>query len=347
MSKYAVDFYTAQEHYFDHLINIWNFIPDYYKGKFFIDKTSRDRTVINKIRKHAKEMGCKVHEGFERNDNNPMVIAGFHNYAKIKKRPLILVNHGAGQSYINEKGEIHRAYAGGKNRDSTVLFLNPNYYANALDKKSYPNARCEVIGCPKMDKWHLKFLNGEIKQRSDPPVVAISFHFDLDIVPETKSAFPHFKSALKDLAKAKDYKILGHGHPRMQEKFKPHYEKYGIEFVENFEEILERADLFIQDHMSCLYEFASTGRPVVVLNAPWYRKDVEHGLRYWEHSDVGINCDHPDDLINCIKKALDDPIEQQRKREKAVNAVYTYRDGKATQRATEVITDFLDNYNKK
>jgi glycosyltransferase involved in cell wall biosynthesis len=106
---------------------------------------------------------------------------------------------------------------------------------------------------------------------------------------------------------------------------------------------MERADLYIMDHMSTLYEFASTGRPVVVLNTPWYRRDVEHGLRFWEYADVGVNCEHPNDLEKCINLALQDPLEQKMKRERACNAVYAYRDGMCTERAAKAIIEFLEN----
>ena len=49
------------------------------------------------------------------------------------------------------------------------------------------------------------------------------------------------------------------------------YEAHGIEYVPDFDDVLRRADVYACDNSSTLYEFASTGRPVVVLNAPWYR----------------------------------------------------------------------------
>ena len=59
--------------------------------------------------------------------------------------------------------------------------------------------------------------------------------------------------------------------------------------MRDFDEVMERSTLYICDNSSTLYEFASTGRPVVVLNAPWFRRDIEHGLRFWEHADVGVS----------------------------------------------------------
>lgn len=136
---------------------------------------------------------------------------------------------------------------------------------------------------------------------------------------------------------------MGHGHPQMIEELIPHYKELGFEIVKNFHEVLTRADLYICDHMSTLYEFASTNRPVVVLNAPWYRRNVEHGLRYWEHADVGVNCNEPEELIENIEVALIDSKTQKQKREKAVNAVYKFADGTASKRASDAIIHFVEN----
>jgi len=89
-------------------------------------------------------------------------------------------------------------------------------------------------------------------------------------------------------------------------------------------------------HNSTLYEFAATGRPVVVLNCPRYRRDVHHGLRFWDHIP-GIQCDTPEDLPGAIELALEDPPELREMREEAIAAVYPQHDGHATDRAVETL----------
>jgi len=114
----------------------------------------------------------------------------------------------------------------------------------------------------------------------------------------------------------------------------------GIEVVESFAEVCRRADVFIADNTSALYEFAAIGRPVVVLNAPFYRRNVHHGLRFWEAADVGIQVDRADALLPAVAHALGDPPERRAAREAALAIVYGYRSG-AAQRAAQAISAWL------
>jgi UDP-N-acetylglucosamine:LPS N-acetylglucosamine transferase len=98
--------------------------------------------------------------------------------------------------------------------------------------------------------------------------------------------------------------------------------------------------VYVCDNSSTIYEFAATGRPVVVLNGPHYRRDVHHGLRFWDAADVGIQVDHPRDLPDAIEEALRDPEPRRRAREAALGIVYAHRTG-AAQRAAAALTDWM------
>ena len=65
--------------------------------------------------------------------------------------------------------------------------------------------------------------------------------------------------------------------------------------------------MFVADNTSCLFEFASTGRPVVVLNSPLYRRDQEVGLRFWAASGIGRNVDEPGELVEAVSCSLTEP----------------------------------------
>ena len=124
-------------------------------------------------------------------------------------------------------------------------------------------------------------------------------------------------------------------HPRLFPAIEKRYRHAGIEPVADFLDVCRRADVYICDNSSTLFAFAATGRPVVVLNPPWYRRDIDHGLRFWEAASVGVNCDDLADLPACIDEALRDTEAQKRQREAALDLVYAYRSG-ASQRAAGI-----------
>jgi len=333
MQAARVDFLACEHHNFSHLLPVWEKIPAEQKGAFYI-LTLLD--AADRFKEKEKVKNLKIYASTDKliQDLNLsrrlLVTSSFYDqFLQQVIRPMVFVAHGGGQTYLGQPLHLYP-------RKNYVLDIIPNHHMAEVFDKRYPLTEKHVVGCPKLDTWHTTF-----KKKDNPrPVVALSFHFDRQTVPETRSSWPHFKPALEKLAAQKQWKILGHGHPRMIDTLTPYYEQYDIKIVNNFDDVLEKADLYICDHMATLYEFASTERPVVVLNAPWYRRDVEHGLRYWEHADVGINCNHPDELISAIKTALSDPPEQKEKRRKAVQAVYTYTDGKASKRAARAIINF-------
>jgi UDP-N-acetylglucosamine:LPS N-acetylglucosamine transferase len=187
-----------------------------------------------------------------------------------------------------------------------------------------------VVGSPRLDELPARKWDGVT-------TVAVSFHWDCRVAQESASAFPDFKDSLAQLGR---WRVIGHGHPRAMAQLRPFYEAQGIEVVEDFDEVCRRADLYVCDNSSTLFEFASTGRPVVVLNAGLYRKSVHHGLRFWDAANVGIQVDDPSMLGLAAEYALSDPSAQREAREHSLSIAYTYRTG-AAARAARVLEDWL------
>lgn len=240
---------------------------------------------------------------------------------------IVLMQHGAGQSYrADVKRSRHPSYPGGDDNDAVSLFLVPNEYAAARWRQRYPRTPVEIVGCPILD---------DLPQKDplEPRTVAISFHFDvLGSVPEMKSAWDHYRRVLPSLADR--FNLIGHSHPRR--RLQDVYERLGIEWVESFAEVCRRADLYVCDNSSTLYEFASTGRPVVVLNAPSYRREVSHGGRFWDWSSVGLQVDNPRDLADTIDVAMTDLPGQRIERERVLSLVYQPRANGAVRAATAI-----------
>ena len=166
----------------------------------------------------------------------------------------------------------------------------------------------------------------------------MSTHWECHIAPETRSALRHFRSGLAELAKS--HSVIGHCHPRARGWAEPIFRGLGIEFVSSFDEVCRRADLYVCDNSSSMYEFAATGRPVVVLNAPWYRREVNFGLRFWDAARVGLQCDEPAQLVETVIAALEDTTPARSDREAAVAIAYAFRSG-AAQRAADAIVKWL------
>jgi hypothetical protein len=248
-------------------------------------------------------------------------------------RHLILAQHGIGQSYTKPLP----SYPGGKDNHDVGLFLVPNQHAADRWREAYPGAPCvEVVGSPIIDT--LPRMDPRRRHNADPyDTVAVSFHWDAAHTPEAGSAFRVFRDQVAQLAER--FHVIGHGHP-LRKGMQAFYERNGIEYVPDFADVCRRADVYVCDNSSTLYEFAATGRPVVVLNSPQYRGTVNHGLRFWDAAHVGLNAWHGDDLGDVVERALQDPPKAREDREDALDIVYAYRSGGA-QRAADAIVRWL------
>ena len=314
-----VDTYASEPHFADHLAPIHAALND--PGAFIVH-----RSLMAQSRWPAATDQPTDTSG-------PVLVASYGDVKRMREQGrtrIAFIEHGIGQSYGNHNG----SYAGGRDRDDVSLFLVPNEYSARLWRDAYPAARVEVIGSVRAESL-------PPRDDSDGPTVCISFHWDCHMVPETESALNHYRSILPELNDR--YRLIGHGHPRA---FNPGrldrvYRRSGVEAVHDFNEVSRRADLYICDNSSSIYEFAATGRPVVVLNQPAYRRDVHHGLRFWEAASVGIQVDRPADLPAAIDLALTDPPSVRKQREEALALVFGYRSG-AAQRAAAIVTDWAN-----
>lgn len=234
------------------------------------------------------------------------LVASYGTLVKAKRqgfRRIVLAQHGAGQSYGGDpRSARNPGYPGGDKNDEVGLFLVPNEYAAWRWQERYPAATVRVVGCPRLDTLPLKephpFYDGHGQ------VVALTFHWDAYFSPEANSAYKDFAHVLPDLARR--FRVIGTGHPQRHD-LRWRYEAAGIEYIESFDEVCRRADVLVCDNSSVMFEFASTGRNVVVLNALTYRRDVRHGGRFWDWESVGPVVNDPADLADAVEVALAGP----------------------------------------
>jgi hypothetical protein len=302
----VIDLFASAPQYEAHLLPLWEAIPEQLRG---------ERTLGGRYTKAR--------------DRAPALVAAHMDLLAARRagyRRFVYVEHGIGQSYANG----NPAYPGGRDRGDVRLFLSPNARAAAADRAIYPSSEVQAIGDPRLDSLPTR--------QAGPQTVAISFHWECHIVPETRSAFPHFRRAMGSLKER--FNVIGHAHPRARRQMERVWRGLGIEYLPTFDEVCRRADLYVCDNSSTLYEFAATGRPVVVLNPPWYRRDVDFGLRFWEAATVGIQVDEPADLGDAIAAALSDPAPQRAAREAALALTYAHRSG-AARRGAQAIAAWL------
>lgn len=277
-------------------------------------------------------------------DDDVLLVASYADAQKLRGARLVYVEHGAGQHYPGDRESAgHPSYAGGASRASVFerveLFVVPSETVGDRWRAAWPETPVVVAGCPFLDPWH----RGE-RPVPTRPTVALTFHWDCNLVPETRSALRHFDRALPHLVtflRSHGVEVIGHGHPRAWGVLARRWAALDVEPVQQWPDVLDRATVLIGDNSSALFEFASLDRPVVVLNAPWYRRDVEHGLRFWSHVP-GVQCDEPDDLLRVVEQQLVEPALGEQERRHAVAFAYAHRDGRAAERTAAAIMEASD-----
>lgn len=310
-----IDLYASNSHFLDHMLPIWNKLPDEYRGKFFIPNTLLNR---------ANKLGITATVGVP--VQNITLVSSWGDYRKTKG-PVVYMEHGIGNTYNNG----HPSYAGGAGKDRVVLFLNQHELTQEKNLKTYPKVKNVVVGTPKMDTVEVR----HVKDR----VVCLSFHWDCKVVPETRSAFNYYRIAIPKLIKHDGFKLIMHAHPHMNGEWQKQFKRLGVKFYDDFADVLKIADVYVIDNSSTMFEFAAAGRPIVALNCPFYRKNVNHGIRFWDYIP-GPQVDLLKDLIPTIEHTLDFPHEWDERRNEIVNKLYPYR-GQSTQMAVDAIVELL------
>jgi hypothetical protein len=289
----SVDAYASEPHYEAHIRPVFDALPDGLRGTW------------------------------ARRGDGPVIVAGYKDMLGVGDRPVILMEHGAGQTY----GSGHPSYAGGRNRERVKLFLCPSERVAEANRARYPQTPAVVVGCPKMDA-----LLGLGRVRSG--IVGFAWHWNALVCPESRSALNHYARSLGDI----DYPSIGTAHPRIMRHAAKVYADAGIDVVDAVG-LFKLAEVLVVDNSSIGWEFLALDRPVVWANAPWYRREAHHGLRFWELADSGVQCDGPEELPDAIAEAFADSPAQRERRRTAAATVYEFLDGRSAGRAAAAIVE--------
>lgn len=271
-----------------------------------------------------------------------VLVASAADAARFTNHEVIYAEHGAGQTYI--EGEPF-GYAGSPRLARVVLFLCPNERVELAWRAAYPQAAVRTVGSPVLDAHHRRSSpdtdarSGQSSTAESTAIVAVTCHWECGVCPETMPALPYFMAAVEYLAR--DHEVIGHAHPRIARRMEAAWGEIGIRYVADPDRVLERASVLVADNTSLMYEAAAIDLPVVALNAPSYRRNIEHGLRFWSHVP-GQQVDHPHELRPAVDRALRDPRELQRLRHRAARYAYAALDGHAAERAADAIEELTD-----
>ena len=247
-------------------------------------------------------------------EEDVFLVAAYGNVINAGGRRVIYVEHGAGQSYKGTKRRISQSYPGGPHEENVIGYISPNQIV--ADSWGRPAV---AAGCPALDRVG--------PQRGGH--VVVTFHWDAPTVcPEARSARPHYIDHLHHLQgwlQTAQYHrpMIGHAHPR-DRWAKGIWEKLGVPFEPDPDEALRRASLVIADNTSFAYEATNLDISNISLNAPWYRRDVEHGLRFWSHPP-GIMVD---DIWDLMSRDVDEYLygdENMALRKAAAKRAYSHK----------------------
>lgn len=332
-----IDFLASWPHYIDHMAPIYHSLGKD-AGFFYVAPRLADHAAKRGINPFLLA-GQELYEKALRH-MDPIVTAAYSDiqsvYLNNTKRPIVLMEHGIGIVYPG-----NASYAGNVGyRKRATLTMAPNEKVYELTKKAIPEMQQAVIGTPKLDRWARRIEEEKIMPIK--PTVAISFHWDgRHVAPEAGTALGYFSSEIPKLAKQKDFTLIGHAHPRWAEYMKEFYNKHNIEFVEDFEDIMKRAQLYVCDNSSTIYEFLATGWPVLFMNSPAYRRDVNFGIRFWDYTDIGYQVNKPEELFGYILKSLAEPQFHALQRAKALYILFPYL-GTSARQAAKVLRERFD-----
>lgn len=284
-----IDAVASHAHFVDHLAPIWHALPASERGVFATTSTPARRRAIRlglgaaRLRRSSAPLLCATWGDVRRHGSG---------------RRVVYVEHGAGQGYGGEP-------PAGTSPDPddgcpVALALVPSETVAHRVRLHHSHAEVVVVGAPRLDGLRLG-----PPRHPGPPVVAFAWHWDSPLCPETRTAFDHWSSAVAALVRGagRRWRFIGHGHPRIIGRLRPWYERVGVSVSEDSDAVLAGADVLVADNTSLLYEFAALDRPVVLLDAPWYRRDVDHGMRFWSHADMGPRVG--DGSVESLRAAVD------------------------------------------
>lgn len=308
-----VDVVASEPHYLDHLRPIFDALPDELKGQVYGGE----------------------HPWTLRPRGTPRLtlVAGWQDVRDGNGR-MIYVEHGAGQSYAGDPKSAHQpgySSSGGQRHRGVVGYIAPSE-AVARRWRSGSGKPAVAVGSPKMDAVLRADLHPEMKS------VCLAWHWDCLISPEARSAWNHYAERLPSVVAAwhrQGWRVYGHSHPRWRGDLDSTMRAAGVDgILPRDVDVFDVASVLAVDNSSIGMEFLSLDRPVIWLDAPWYRRHIHHGGRFWEWVNGAPRVSGPGELADVRLVGLPDAGHRERAR-----MAYEHIDGGASERAAAFVAD--------
>lgn len=303
---------AGTEQYERHIRAVWRHLPPGLKGDFL--------TGVQAV-------------GIRHPRDDVFMVGGAQDIPRAPQR-LVYVEHGAGQAYGGDPRT-----AGSRGYHGTVHPANVGWYISPRQDVADSWGRpAFAAGCPALD--HLVTTGP-----TGPPTVVVTFHWDARrLCPEAGSAFSYYQPRLGAMVRhlrSQGFDVVGHWHPRSP-TMRKFWRELGVDYIPDIDTVLSTCHMMIADNTSVMYEMAALDRPVIALNCPEYRRDVEHGLRFWSHVP-GWQIDSPDEFLALDVGAYWREDWSEPARTLAVNYCYALRPGRAGAAASSWLVNQLES----
>ena len=314
-----IDVVASEPHYLDHLRPIFDALPAEARGQVYggADPWSMRPRGINRV----------------------ALVAGFQD-VKMGQGPMIYVEHGAGQSYAGDPKSAHQpGYSGpgGQRHRGVIGYIAPSERV-ARRWRSGTGKPAVAVGCPKLDPWLIA------PPTVEPRSVCLAFHWNCLISPEARSAYPHYAEQLPRIVarwQAQGWTVYAHAHPRWLGQLDGWFTACGAEVLDRDVQVFERASVVVVDNSSLAVECLALRKNLVWLDAPWYRRNVSHGGRFWDWTRGIPTVPGPDVLM---EHRLIDIVGRTVLGAGAavVDAAYAFTDGTSAERAAGFVLSLAD-----
>ena len=311
-----IDVVCSEAHYLRHMMPIWAELPDEFRG--VVHRLPDDGIVTRPAMGHLA------------------MVAGWQDIAPLRGQcEMIYVEHGSGQTYSDRPHDPSYSGSGGDRHQGVIGYICPSQ--TVADRWLKPSV---AVGCPKMDH-----LIGMEPPGVDPPTVCFAWHWPCKMSPEASSAWEHYEKEFDEIVlrfQAQGFRVVAHEHPKWRGEMERRMRGFGLEILTYDEQVFEQANILIVDNSSLATEMMLLGRPVIWMNAPWYRRDVDHGGRFWDWT-VGHPCvDSAEELmLTNLWDLIQPPYVNAYCIEDTARLAYAHTDGSSSKRAAEWIVDLL------